>query len=149
MLNADDLNHLYQYACSLTKNDEQAYDFVHDAVIKLQKYNPENELSYAKTMIRNQFYDEYKKQKRYSDAEVDEIESIGDLESLTISKVLVSEILEKIKPDERELLYEWAVEGKTVQEIAKSQGSKLGTLLSKISRLRKKIIKMEQESELD
>lgn len=148
MLNKEDLNHLYQYACSLTQNDEQAYDLVHEAVIKLQKYNPENSIAYAKSIIKNLYFDQYKKNKRESSNQFDQIDEIGsteDLEALVITRNSVNQILNNISPDERELLFEWAVEGKTVQEIADERETKLGTLLSKISRLRKKIMKMESE----
>ena len=41
--------------------------------------------------------------------------------------------------DERELLYLFAIEGYTVQEIADDLGMKKGTLLSKIHRLKARL----------
>lgn len=145
MLNKDELNYLYQYACSLTNNDEQAYDFVHEAIIELQKYSPSNPRAYTKAIIRNLFYKKYKREKKHQ--QIDEIIHDDNLESIVLNRIQVNEVLNKINADERELLYEWAVEEKTIAQIAEEKGSKLGTILSKVSRLRKKILKLENNNE--
>jgi RNA polymerase sigma-70 factor (ECF subfamily) len=146
VFNKQEFNKLYQYACSLTNNSDEAFDFVHDALIQVQtRTTVKNSMAYIKVVIRNNFFAHYKKNQKETPNEVieNQISSIYELESLIIHKDSVRELLKVIQPEERELLYQWAVEGKTVQEISLEQDVKLGTLLSRISRLKKKIIKLE------
>ena len=48
-------------------------------------------------------------------------------------------ILKELAPKERELLFLWAVEGNTVQELADRTNTSRGTLLSRLSRLKKRL----------
>lgn len=60
MFNKDDLNKLYQYALSLTRHEDIAYDVLQSALEKYLIKLPqtvEKPLAYMKTIIRNQFFD--------------------------------------------------------------------------------------------
>ena len=53
-----------------------------------------------------------------------------------------------LEPLERELLFFWAVEGCTAQEIADRTDSPRGTVLSRIHRLRQKILSQQAQDKL-
>jgi RNA polymerase sigma-70 factor (ECF subfamily) len=60
------------------------------------------------------------------------------LEDIIIREQEVGEFTQQLSPEENELLYYWAVEGYTVQELSDETGKPKGTLLSRLYRIRKK-----------
>jgi RNA polymerase sigma-70 factor (ECF subfamily) len=66
------------------------------------------------------------------------------LEDIVIAEYEVEAIMAILEPLERELLYFWAVEGYTAQEIADWTDSPRGTVLSRIHRLRQKILRRRE-----
>ncbi len=146
MLTNEELQKLYQYANALTKHDEEAYDLVHQAVIKVQNYQPANFVSYSKTVIRHLFFDKLKKSKRMEPLDHEQT-SVVDLESIIIDRFTIRRILNEIDAEDREVLYFWSVEGMTFKEISEELGVKLGTLLSRISRLKARIKSEEVKHE--
>ncbi len=139
-----DLNSFFRYALSLTHNDESAYDLVSHGVEKvLARPFVLNKKAYAKTCMRNKFFDEYKRQKEM----VEYIDDTGlaYLEETHINKDLVANLLSKLNPDERELLYLWAVEDYTIVEISKLKGMPKGTVNSQIFRIKKRLKNLKGE----
>jgi len=65
--------------------------------------------------------------------------SLESLEENLIQQEEVEHLLRDLKSNERELLYLWAVEGYTAQEISDLQGGGRGTWLSKIYRIKLKL----------
>jgi RNA polymerase sigma-70 factor (ECF subfamily) len=63
------------------------------------------------------------------------------MEDIVIAEHEVAALMAMLEPLERELLYCWAVEGYTAQEIADWTDSPRGTVLSRIHRLRQKILR--------
>ena len=63
---------------------------------------------------------------------------LDTLEATMIDQNLVERLWVDLKPLERELLYLWAVEGYTIDEISRLTETSRGTLLSRIHRIRKK-----------
>jgi RNA polymerase sigma-70 factor (ECF subfamily) len=63
------------------------------------------------------------------------------LEDIVIAEHEVEAIMAMLEPLEHELLFFWAVEGYTAQEIADRTDSTRGTVLSRIHRLRQKILR--------
>jgi len=61
------------------------------------------------------------------------------LEDIYIDQDEITILLEKLNPPDRELLYFWAVEEYTIDEISKLLNTPRGTLVSRIHRLRKKL----------
>jgi len=145
MFNQDDLNQLYRFCYSLTINEENAYDLLQNSLEKFLKSEAEkdSELAYMYKIIRHQFIDDYRKQIKYQSIELDEqgyIDfDIKTLESISIDANLVEKVLEFLDPLEREIIFYWAIEGYTVQQIADMLTMPKGTVLSKIFRMRQRI----------
>ena len=144
-LSADQLQPSYRYAMSLTNDHDVAMDIVHTAYAHLLARGTgdiKNEQGYFFRCIRNMFIDK----KRFDDRWliVDEAEhpqdiSLTTLESLAIDQDLLNKLWSQLKPLERELLYLWAVEVYTIDEISHLTETSRGTLLSRVHRIRKKM----------
>ena len=140
-----ELNSLYRYAFSLTQDDDWAHDLVSFAIEKiLLRPWVRKKHAYVRRTIRNKFYDEYKRSLR--------LEPIGDvelgldsLEDIYIRKNELEVLLRSVDPRERELLYLWAVEEYSLEEIANLWDVPKGTLCSKIYRLRRKLVGSGEE----
>ena len=143
MLNTKDLNKLYQYALVLTNQDEEAYDLVHTAILKIEGRFILKELAYAKTVVRHLFFDHKKKEAKAfeytSDFSID-----SSFEEVLINQDQLQELLKKLKPAERELLYLIAVEEHSYKEVSKLTGEKINTLLTRFKRIKEKISKRNQ-----
>lgn len=145
MLSRDKLNKLYQYGIALTGQEELAYDLVHDAIEKLiSKTLVLNEFAYTKKTMRNKFYDLQKsKSHKTSDPFEDNLPALEDLDTKIDNSSEVGVIMDKINPIDKEILFLWAVEEYTTQEISDRTGIAKGTITSKIKRLRDKLQKEE------
>lgn len=157
MLDKDLLNQLYRFAISLTNNEDQAYDLLQSCVEKYLRADLdgiESPVAYLKRMIRNEFIDEMRKKRFQFDVDSEVIDRINDenaLEELTLEDVFVqqsevADLLGTMKAEERELLYLWAVEEYTLEEISQLKKVPRGTLLSKLHRLKKRI-QLQQNSD--
>lgn len=157
MLDRDLLNQLYRYAISLTNSEDQAYDLLQSCIekyLRLDTSNIEIPVAYLKRMIRNEFIDETRKRRFYADVDSEAIDRIQDqhsLDELSLEDVFVQQsevtaLLGTMKAEERELLYLWAVEEYTIEEISQIQQVPRGTLLSKLHRLKKRV-QLQQSSE--
>ena len=146
MFSKQQLNHFYQYAYSLSANRDEAFDLLQTCLEKyLRHHNSiENPKAWMMTVIRNQFYDETRRQQpelidlndnRFSSM-TDELDS---LEEVVIDKDLIEKIWNELDNKEREILYFWAVLGCTSTEIAKSLDSPRGTIVSRIHRIKRKL----------
>ena len=157
MLDKTQLNQLYRYAISLTNNEDQAYDLLQTCVEKYLKANLadiETPIAYLKRMIRNEFIDQTRKRRFYQDVEPEAMSRISDehslnevtMEEIYVQQSEVAALLGTMQPEERELLYLWAVEEYTIDEIAKIKQVPRGTLLSKLHRLKKRV-QLQQDSD--
>lgn len=146
------LQKLYRYGCALCGNEDRAYDLLQHA---LEKYlqntasvRPSNEISYVRSIMRNQFIDEYRKSRRFPEESYDDSATFAideaSLENVVIAQADLEIVWKKLDLFEREIMYYWAVEEMTAKEIAEQIDVPRGTVLSKIYRLRKRI-----ESETD
>lgn len=143
------LNELYRYALSLTHDETQAYDLLQSCCEKTlhKKLNLEQQKPYMYKVIRNQFIDSYRRNKleliidsqANTEDRLEEQSTLQDLDQIMIDKQHVSIILDDLSSQDRELLYLWAVEGSTVQELAERTSTPRGTLLSRLSRLKKRL----------
>ncbi len=152
MFERHQLNKLYQYCYSLTIQEQDAFDLLQTSLEKIlkQRHPIKQPLTYARRVIKHCFIDELRRTGRYTEQPIDnqtELDiSTEPLEKIIIDHDQVIKILKQLKSDEREILYLWAVEGYTIEEIAYSTESSKGTLLSKIFRLRKKIIATQEDT---
>ncbi|NGN96285.1 RNA polymerase sigma factor [Grimontia sp. S25] len=144
------LNQLYRYAYSLCQDESLAFDLVQSSCEKALRLNNlrKRKKAYLMTTIRNAFIDQYRRRHLELVVEANELDSViqndsltmRSLEELQIEKENVKLVLEELSPQERELLFLWAVEGKTLQEIASLTDTPIGTLLSRIRRMRKRLV---------
>lgn len=143
MFNRDKLNKLFQYGVALTGDNHMAHDLVQDAVEKLiSKTFVINKMAYAKKTMRNKYLDHIKSKVTSSSVPLEEdIPVENRIDEMLDNKMMLGEVLNKLKPDEREILYLWAVEEYTTDEIAKKLEIPKGTITSKLKRLRDKLQK--------
>ena len=152
MLDPPSLQRLYHYGFSLTHDEDAACDLLQDALeISLRKapVNAAAATQYVQRIMRNRFIDQYRRDHRHPTVSLDEADKqplIIDprvLEDIVIAEHEVESIMANLQPLERELLFFWAVEGCTAQEIAERTDSPRGTILSRIHRLREKILNQQ------
>ncbi|MCW9046899.1 MAG: sigma-70 family RNA polymerase sigma factor [Gammaproteobacteria bacterium] len=152
MFNKDELNQLYRYALSLSKHEDGAYDLVQTAIERLLRKPTadvaliEKPLAYLKVIIRNLYFDleRHKKVLPMISIETDNLlylEPVDDnsMEDVLINQQEVQLLIGRLNAQENELLYLWAVEEHTVEEIAAIYEKPRGTMLSKLHRLKKRI----------
>lgn len=143
------LNDVYRYAFSLCQQSDQAYDLVQSSCEKvLKKSIEQGELKpYMMTCIRHEYFDYFRRyklslvidQKLQNDQLVQEEYVVHELDSIVINQQHVNLVLAELSIEERELLFLWAVEGFSMQEIALQIDTSRGTLLSRLSRLKKRL----------
>ncbi|MGL1902462.1 MAG: RNA polymerase sigma factor [Fibrobacterales bacterium] len=134
----------YRFALSLTNEPAEAEDLVQDSWIKLYEKNGAIESRpLLFTVIRNKFIDQWRRKKSVPmvefDAATEQPESCDDMDNQLLLK-RVYDALEQISPHEREALYLQCIEEYTAQEISDLTGQPRGTVLSHISRGRKKLL---------
>jgi len=157
MLDKEQLNQLYRFAISLTNNEDQAYDLLQTCIekyLKAKLSDIEAPIAYLKRMIRNEFIDQTRKRRFYQEVDTEVRDRISDenslnevsIEDIFVQQSEVTALLGTMQPEERELLYLWAVEEYTIAEIAEIKQVPRGTLLSKLHRLKKRV-QLQQESD--
>ncbi len=150
MLDRDMLQRLYRYGYSLTGDRHRAYDLLQDAIeVALRKSprEPQSMLNYVRTIMRNRFIDEYRREKRHPVLSLEEQDDCPvDIDPRVLEEVVIAQhdldvVIAVLDPMERELLFLWALEGYTAQELADQTGAPRGTVLARLHRLRTKILR--------
>ncbi len=152
--NEKQLQKFYRYAMSLTKNSEDAKDLLQTSIEKWLLASmdeikaPE---SYFIRIIRNTFLDHVRKWSKRVESPLDDVQeskiiSLDDkvLEDHICDKDQVFQLLEELSYEERELLFLWAVEGYSFQEISTLLNTPRGTLLARIHRMKKRLQQKEE-----
>lgn len=147
MFTDPDLNRLFRYCFSLTQNEDDAMDLLQLGLEKYLKVNPgsvSHPVNYMFRIIRNQFIDDYRLRNKRVVEEYNELTTVVEMESKSLEDLYLARselefLLNKMAPLERELLYFWAVEEYTLDEISQLFQVPKGTLVSKIHRIRKKM----------
>jgi len=136
------LNAGYRYALALTMNRQDAEDILHDAWIRLvTRYRKSPDKPVLFRTIKNLFIDGKRHAKVVDNyvRDVDKsVESSGQ-ENTIINEQMLEYHLEVLRPIEREVLFLSVVEGYTADEIAAMQSTVRGTILSMLSRSKKKL----------
>ena len=149
MFDKTELNHFYRYCFVLVNNEADAYDLLQTAFEKYLRSPPRQSAakkSYLRKIIRNQFIDRYRGDQKIEMEIFDENivtninEDMSSLEEITINKEAAETIWSLLDPAEREIMYLWAIQGFTTSEVAKYLDIPKGTIVSKVSRLRKRVI---------
>ncbi len=136
----------FRYAYALTHHHHDAEDLVQTAWLKLhQRYSEVKTKALFFTTIRNLYIDQYRRRKR-----IRFIALTSEHESLSASattgedtKVVIDQMLSKLRDIEREALFLHIVEGYSANEIATLTGRPRGTILSLIHRSRKKLAALD------
>ncbi len=146
------LNAGYRYAFSLSENQQDSEDLVHDAWIRLDKrYGkcPDKPLLFR--TIRNLFIDQYRRKRKVQFSDFDEVRydpafegrEPGGVESAFETAYMEAEALQlqldRLRYVEREALYLSVVEGYTADEVAQMTSSSRGTVLSLMHRAKGKL----------
>lgn len=147
MFSDEELNRFYRYCVALTRNKADAFDLLHDSLEKFVRRGNRgigNQGGYFFRMIRNRFIDEQRRRQREPSFDALEEASVihlgsQSLEDIAIDREQLERVMETLNDQDRELLFLWAVEGFTIQEIADHWDIPKGTLLARIHRLRGKI----------
>ena len=153
MLDQSALQRLFRYGFSLTHDEDAAYDLVQDALetsLRKAPFNTAAAMSYVQSIMRNRFIDQYRRDHRHPTVSFDDNQPVNIdprvLEDTVIAEHEVEAIMAGLEPLERELLFFWAVEGYTAQEIARHIDCPRGTVLSRIHRLRQKILRHHEST---
>ena len=149
MFSKEELNTFYRYCISLTADENSAGDLLQCCLEKYVRRNTsgvEDVKAYFRRMIRNQFIDDQRKEGNKQLDELDEENTVIPLDTRSLDDIIVERemveiILRSLTPHEREILFLWAVEGFTVQDISNNLGIPKGTLLSRLHRLKIKVKK--------
>ena len=143
----DTLRKLYRYSYALVFDDQGAFDLLQNSLeryLRLKKV-PDHPVSYMKRIIHNQFIDEYRRKHVFPTELLEEDNvpldiDVCTLEDVIISSDMVEQMFNFLGPEEREILYLWAVEGLSASEISDLLQIPRGTILSRIYRMRHKLV---------
>lgn len=145
-LDRTSLDKLYRYAYTLTANQADAYDLLHNAIetsLNRPSETTEKNIAYLRAIMRNRFIDEYRHHQSFPHEDIDDHSPVSmsesSLEDVVIASHDLAVLWQTIKPVDREVLFFWAVEGFSMKEISEKLEISRGTLLSRIHRLRKRL----------
>ena len=145
-LDRTSLDKLYRYAYSLTANQADAYDLLHNAIetsLNRPSETTEKNIAYWRAIMRNRFIDEYRHNQSFPHEDLDDHSPVSlsesSLEDVVIASHDLAVLWKTIEPVDREVLFFWAVEGFSIREISEKLEISRGTLLSRIHRLRKRL----------
>jgi len=147
MFRNEELNTFFRYCIALTGDENSASDLLQNCLEKYVKRDTsdvKNSKAYFYRMIRNRFIDDQRKARHRFFDEFDEDSSVIQIDMKSLDDIIVEReqvelILMLLTPHERELLFLWAVEGFTIQDISRQIGIPRGTLLSRLHRLKLKV----------
>ncbi len=146
LLSPDQLQGLFRYAMVLCQHEANAHDLLQASleVWLLEVRNGKTVLNpeaYLRTLIRHRFIDAYRKQQRWQEHSFEEQATYDisplDLEQLHIDQQQLDSLWKTLSPQDRDILYHWAVLGYSTDEACELLGVPRGTFLSRIHRLRK------------
>lgn len=137
----------YRFAYALTHNAAQADDLVQDAWLAVLRARGPWTIEYLFKSIRSRFIDFCRREALATfeplESEAAEnmsvVASAGEAPFFNSSSPAVQDALERLRPQERAVLYLAAVENYTAQRIADLLGWPRGTVLSMIHRAREKM----------
>ena len=140
---------LFRFCLYLTSNRQLAEDICHDAFIKAiqsidQLKNPNQTLAWMKQIARRLFLD-YCKSAAQSKTHIDfdeysKNETATASEDRTDQQILAMQALQSLDEEERNIVILVDIQGHSYLEVAETLKMKEGTVKSKISRARKKML---------
>ncbi|WP_298866150.1 RNA polymerase sigma factor [uncultured Gimesia sp.] len=137
------INSGYRYALSLAHNRHDAEDLIQQACLQvLRRQGTLVGKSYLFMAVRNLFYDGLRKHREISEERVVESSIADESTSHTRAvdqKIDLAEMLSCLRPEEREVLFLNCMEGYTAEEIGTLTNQPRGTVLSLLSRSKKRL----------
>jgi len=142
------LNAGYRYALSLSANQQDAEDLVHDAWIRLdRRYGKCSDKPLLFRTIRNLYIDQYRRRRKvpFSDFDENQVDQLNDhnshssVEETVMNADEIELVMDQLRDVEREALYLSVVEGYTADEVAQMIESTRGTVLSLVHRSKAKL----------
>ena len=139
----------YRYALSLSNNTHDAEDLLQQAC--LRAYKSRGSLvgkAYFFAVVRHLFVDLCRRNQKIRQRSIDAIDhaQTSEIERRVELHDELEQLLRRLSPDEREVLFLNCVEGQTAEEIAKLTLRPRGTVLSLLSRAKKKLSATTNES---
>lgn len=143
---------LYAYVLSILRSHEEALDIVHDTYLKIRAaahlYEPHGKpMAWIFTIARNLSVSRQRTYKRRDDYQTEDLENDLSFSYVTDpeDKLVLISVLERLKEEERSIILLHAVSGMKHQEIARSMGLPISTVLSRYQRGLKKLRKYLNE----
>ena len=145
---------LFHYAVALTGCRQSGFDLLHELMLNWEESQPksiDNPMAYLKRSIRNLYFDQIKlNRRRHELLETNTIHHDMNsaeqaLEQMVIDSVTLERIWQQLTPQEREVIYLWAIEGYTAREIGLQLKTPRSSILSMMHRMRRRILNHEQE----
>lgn len=143
------VKHGFRYALSLTHDHHRAEDLTQDACMAVAKKGGPWEKGYLFATIRNRYIDEYRRgrlvqfQPLAHEVDGEELPNNYASDDWEAPDHFENDLLEKalgtLRPEDRETMFLFAVEGFTAQEISDMTQRPRGTILSVIHRVRHKL----------
>ncbi|MFT5469109.1 MAG: RNA polymerase sigma factor (sigma-70 family) [Verrucomicrobiales bacterium] len=134
------LQEAYRFAYSLTHHAEDAEDLVQQAAFQLQRaYKRIHPKSLLYTTIRNLFRDQLRRKKVVQFESLEDQDPAAEITLPIGESADIGELLGKLKPNEREIIFLHYIEGYTASEIATNIDSTRNTVLSTLRRARIKL----------
>jgi len=147
MFDRADLNRLYRYCRALCNQESDAYDLLQSAMERCVKSPPRHDgaaMGYAMRVIRNLFIDQLRSHSGVSFEPFDEdtvtVEiDLASLENTMLDRSELEAVWSEMTVLEREILYLWAVEGYSTDEVAAHLDKPRNSVLSIVHRMRKRL----------
>lgn len=134
----------YRYALSLTHQEHEAEDLIQQACLKsIRSRGSLVGKSYLFVAIRHLFYDSAKRPRNASldDTVCDTVvDAKANHTADTDRRIDIEQLLSCLRPEEREVLFLNSVEGYTAAEIGELTSRPRNTVLSLLSRAKKKLV---------
>ena len=147
LFTSEQLHKLYQYGLSIAQDRDTAYDLLQTALLAFlenSKLEINDPLRYVRTSMRNAAINMYRSDSKRQTRLLDDDDQIIDTDLRSLEQVIVDQddldhVWKNLSVLEREILFLWAVEGYTIDEISSHTGVARGTLLARLHRLRKRV----------
>jgi len=141
----DLLNRGFRYSFSLTNNEDQAFDLVQNAYLKICEQDKPLVISYLITTIRNSYID----QQRKKNTKFKWLNSFNFKKSYSQPNSVeptLEKLLKHLKDRDREILLLSVVEEYTAKEIGELLDMPRNTVLTILSRTKKKLKSQLEEN---
>ena len=152
------LHEAYRYAIALTNSEAEAEDLVQEACLAILKARGPWTRAYLFTAVRSRFIDAGRLRGSMpivgpttngASSPVSARLAVYSETEISDELSALSEALSRLKPEEREVLYLFSVLNLSVRHIARHVGRSRGSMLSLLSRSRKKLIQLMHTKQIE